>query len=471
MDAVRYVWPTCADARYGRALSGDRVVLDSSPRRGNLLVRFTHNRARVRIPYSLANRDLMDLAATVYVADELEARVDAPDHWSREFDLLMPVQTPERWEQATPALRSCLGFVSGDAFRFSWCKYESVMRWARPRRRLACRADAVCLFSGGMDSLLGAWELLSEGKRVLLVGHQADPTTASAQTALANELARRFPDTMTFVQARVSRSRSPSPRYPLPNAIEQTHRPRSFLFLALAVALANAVRARSIFMPENGLIALNSPLQRSRIGSLSTRTAHPIFLSRFLDFVRSAQIFDGEIRNPFLYQSKSEMLQSPAVRDPLLRRLLARSVSCSRSFRYKDRHVLHCGYCVPCIFRRAAMFEAGLDSARDYAFDVFVDLPTLTATKSEDLKALVPFAQSISTANELALERVVLAHGPFAPEIGLEIGPHETEDYSPWTRMLRNWSDRFLAYVRRTASRQTLLELRIASRPQRAART
>src|SRR5262249_7086973 len=123
-----------------------------------------------------------------------------------------------------------------------------------------------------------------------------------------------------------------------------------------------------LYIPENGLIALNAPLQRSRFGSLSTRTAHPQFLAGFADLVARLGLFTGSLRNPFLYDSKTDMLRGlPAEMVPLVKR----SVSCSRSSRYKNLKVLHCGYCMPCIYRRTAMIECGLDTPQDYAFDVF----------------------------------------------------------------------------------------------------
>ena len=59
-----------------------------------------------------------------------------------------------------------------------------------------------------------------------------------------------------------------------------------------------------------GLSRLNSSLQISRVGSLSTRTAHPIFLKNFLDLLRSLGIYEGTIRNPFLYESGTDMLRA-----------------------------------------------------------------------------------------------------------------------------------------------------------------
>src|SRR5262249_34675144 len=151
-------------------------------------------------------------------------------------------------------------------------------------------------------------------------------------------------------QCRVARSKNVKPAFVLPPKVEDSHRPRSFLFLSLAVAIARVTNITHVYIPENGLIALNPPLQVSRIGSHSTRTAHPVFLTRFLKFLRSANLFEGTIQNPFLYLSKTDMLRGL---DPSLIPLVTRSVSCSHPSRYHDEGVRHCGYCVPCMYRRA----------------------------------------------------------------------------------------------------------------------
>lgn len=463
MEFVRYVGGRCPDAGYKRALAAG-AVLDSSSARGNVLIRFTRDGSPVGFPIASDVRDLIEFAAMIYVGDELQKRVEAADHWSRRLSFVVPVRSPKTWSDSEEALKACLGFVSGDSYGFSWCRCSSVTRWATPRKKLRGAFDAVCLFSGGMDSLLGAWTLLSEGKRLLLLGHQADGTTASAQNDLVRALLEQFPAALTFVQIRVSRAGGANPRYALPVAVEQTHRPRSFLFLSLAVALARAVNAETVVIPENGLIALNPPLQTSRSGSLSTRTAHPIFLKRFRDWVRAAGLFTGEILNPFLYQSKTDLLRGDALGHEVLRELLVRSVSCSRSFRYKQMGVRHCGYCVPCLFRRASMVEADLDDPADYAFDVFSAFHGMTSRTREDFAALVPFAQGIATSSDFSLERLVLAHGAFPPGVGREIGPYEAPDYSPWTGMLRTWADRFLAYVQRSATPRVRAELGLGRR-------
>jgi hypothetical protein len=253
------------------------------------------------------------------------------------------------------------------------------------------------------------------------------------------------------VQTRVSRAGTDRPRFPLPDKREETHRPRSFLFLSLAACIAHSRGVGELHIPENGLIALNPPLQVSRYGTLSTRTAHPIYLTRFLGLVRGLGVFGGCLKNPFLDQSKTDMLRAI---DARLHPLLLRSVSCARPARYQDRRVRHCGYCVPCLFRRAAMSEAGVDRAADYAFDVFREFPGMTPTTQADFKAVVPFAIRVAAAGEAELERLVLAHGAFSPGVGVEIGVRPAEDYTPWTGMLRRWAGPFLDYFDRAATGQ-----------------
>ena len=61
---------------------------------------------------------------------------------------------------------------------------------------------------------------------------------------------------------------------------ETTLRSRSFLFISMAVLVADSIsQEMPVFIPENGTISLNFPLTPSRRSSCSTRTTHPHFLS------------------------------------------------------------------------------------------------------------------------------------------------------------------------------------------------
>jgi hypothetical protein len=253
----------------------------------------------------------------------------------------------------------------------------------------------------------------------------------------------------------VARSQGATQRFALPDKVEDTHRPRSFLFLAIAITIANAARIKEVVIPENGLIAINPPLQRSRLGTLSTRTAHPLYLSELLTFVQTASVYTGKLKNPFMYLSKTDMLEDV---DPALHPLLARSVSCAHAgdLRWDGKPgYRHCGRCVPCIYRRAAMIPAGLDGGDKYIDDVFQNLAGLTKYRQSDFRALVAFATRVTGASSARRDAMVLSHGCFSSGVGGEIGPSPTADYSPWSDMLLRWAESFLSTVNSMSSNAT----------------
>jgi len=64
---------------------------------------------------------------------------------------------------------------------------------------------------------------------------------------------------------------------------EKSTRARSIVFFALAALAASAIRSFNeqpvdIIVPENGFISLNVPFGPSRMGSLSTKTTHPVYM-------------------------------------------------------------------------------------------------------------------------------------------------------------------------------------------------
>jgi len=302
MKFTRFIGTANRDPVYRAALR-ERAVrkMDLRPAQGNLTLDFTIDDQPLALPMSPVVRDLVDLAAMVYVADELSHRASATDGWTRTFDAVIPVRSPAVWRRGGPQLHEVLRFLSGDHYRFQWTATRTVSALRNHRATVPDGFDTVCLFSGGADSLVGAYELLEGGRQVLLVGHQADGITASTQDRVMRFFKRRFEDRVAFIQARVARSPRAAPEFDLGAKVETTHRPRSFLFLALAIAAAAAADVEQIVIPENGLIALNPPLNVSRVGTLSTRTAHPRFIAGFAAWVRALRAFRGQLWNPFLY--------------------------------------------------------------------------------------------------------------------------------------------------------------------------
>jgi len=458
MKFIRYVGSEqCISPEYQEAIHGEQdVIVDHISATANATVDFWLDGKHMAPDIQGTMLDFLDLSILVYLADEMVGRSRTTDYWTRDFRCLLPVNTPDIWRTSESNIKDALGLLSGDSWNFEWLPLNGPPKARSHRLGLPEDYDVVCLFSGGVDSLLGAVQLLRQGRKVILVGHYAEGQTSSAQTALANILRARYPGHTKLVQCSVSRSRRTNPQYRLAAKKENTHRPRSFLFLALGVAIAARCGIHEVFMPENGLMALNIPLQKSRSGALSTRTAYPSYVLKVLQIAQRVAGYDVQIKNPFLTQSKTDMLHNlSASMNPLV----LRSISCSRPGRYNDRHVIHCGYCVPCIHRRMALLEASLDSGGHYAFDVFNGFSSLDRSKQQDFRALFRFATQISQASTTKLLTLVLSHGYFPSDAGCTIGTTDTSSYDPWIEMLRRWASDFLLKVRNNASIQTRQQL------------
>lgn len=204
MKVLRYVGRTNRDPAYRAALDEQPVrKVDVRHAVGNVTLDFRINGRPLALPMTTVVRDAVDLATIVYIADELVSRSVTADGWSRVIDAVVPVRNSSLWQTAGPRLEGALRFLSGDRFRFQWTRTRSVPALRKHRATIPAGFDTVCLFSGGADSLVGAHELLECGKKVLLVGHQADGITASTQDRVFDFLARRFRENVAFVQARV----------------------------------------------------------------------------------------------------------------------------------------------------------------------------------------------------------------------------------------------------------------------------
>jgi len=344
--------------------------------------------------------DLLVLAAHVHCADTTLSRAESQNSWTREIRLVVPVHDPERWNQVSALLGRMLEFLTGDlwsvGFRPRPAKYSSLVP-ERPLDWEGASFDVVALFSGGLDSLIGAIEALEVGRKPLLVSHAGEGAVSNAQEACASALREHYGDE-SFERFRVWMA--------FPNAIERTTRARSFLFVALASFAGSGLgRAFTVAVPENGLIALNVPLNQLRVGAHSTRTTHPFYLARWKELLAALGI-EGEVENPFWNKTKGEMVSGCANRR-LLKDLIPKSMSCSSPTkgRWSGHGVQHCGYCLPCLIRRAALAK-GLGAGQD---PTTYGLPDLTARPLDTKKAEGQQVRAVQVALQRLEKRPELA--------------------------------------------------------------
>jgi 7-cyano-7-deazaguanine synthase in queuosine biosynthesis len=352
--------------------------------------------------------DFLITASLCYLIDKIVPRNVATDNWTRMFEVDFPVSDPKAWANVTSNLETALSFLTGDIWQLSFRAADSdFFQRPRPRRRVRKlllpkmgTATAVCLFSGGLDSLTGAINLLEEEptERVLLIGHYDASGPRSQQVSLFAEIGKHYPLRSELLQTRVSHR---------PKAArEPSLRSRSLVFMALGIYAARSSGLEvPLYAPENGLIALNVPLTPSRAGSCSTRTMHPFFLSKLASTLQGLG-FSNRIINPFALKTKGECIVE-CFNQPLLKSIVSSSVSCSHGTRRQHwirKGSDNCGYCMPCLFRRAALHSAGLDRGRSYGIDVCDgELPLDDrGESSDDLRAVVDFLHTGKALNEIA---------------------------------------------------------------------
>ena len=116
--------------------------------------------------------DLLVLAAHVHAADTRIARAtESQDGWAREIRLVVPVSELARWADAAPLVERMLRFLTGDYWTIGFRARPIGFAKLIPQRvgkRPAPIFDQANLFSGGLDSLIGAIDTLAGGATPLI---------------------------------------------------------------------------------------------------------------------------------------------------------------------------------------------------------------------------------------------------------------------------------------------------------------
>lgn len=339
-------------------------------------------------PVSIASFDFLTISLAVTAADTFLNRDQSDNSWARIFDLEIPLAEPQKWLEIKSVLELALGFLTGDQWTLNFT--HGGLHPPKHKKSIIAKKNALslnnlncaCLFSGGLDSAVGAIDLINGGGdyRPLLISH------AYKGDASKQKMVKRVLEPMKYGAA--SFNANPHIIDSLSGKIDITMRSRSINFLAMATVGLSAIQYRNgtddniLFVPENGFISLNPPLTPRRLGSLSTRTTHPYFISQIqkvLDYVG----INTRIVNPYQNKTKGEMLLNCLDRASLSSAIPS-TVSCSNW----HRKGIQCGRCLPCLIRRSAIYHGGFSSDARYETE---DLSTCTDEKEkrDDLFALI----------------------------------------------------------------------------------
>jgi 7-cyano-7-deazaguanine synthase in queuosine biosynthesis len=331
---------------------------------------FLSHLKKLKLEPSEVAMDLLVIACTMYAADTRISRTTyGEDGWTRLVDLYIPVSDTEIWEKQKVNLQNIFKFLTGDVWTIYFRKRSKDDLKLCPkgnlkRYKMPYQTDTVCLFSGGMDSFIGAIDLLEQDITPLLIGHSKSADVSPFQKRCGDALHKAYPAKKperiyAFIKI---------PKEGIFNSEEHTERGRSFLFLTLGSICASALgQSSTLVVPENGMISLNIPLTPLRVGSHSTRTTHPQYFSMMQSLFDNLK-FGVKINNPYQFKTKGEMLRDCKNKNLVID---TETMSCSHpSGRYEGLGNIHCGYCVPCIIRQASYKASGAKDKFNYRRDI-----------------------------------------------------------------------------------------------------
>ena len=349
---------------------------------------------------------LLYLSAIVYAIDRgVDRHTHSIDGWSRELDVDIILPEFAQFLPLEKPISKMLSFLTGDYWDCHFIGTAQVYHGRYKNTNYFDGITQVNLFSGGMDSLIGAIDYMTEhptGKLFLASHYDGSmPGPLSDQKELKSLFRTKYKHRFCSIDAVLIRPGE---------SLELSCRSRSLMFLSIALVVASYANCK-IVVPENGSVSLNYPLSPSRRASCSTRTTHPVFLNHFRKII-SALNLTVEISNPYEKMTKGEMVQACLDKDYLLS-IVEYSNSCGKrnmhQHMYDNRQATHCGHCMPCMYRKASMVG---ETDRTKYGNKLITLYNKRITKknvklSEDFFAMLHFLKADLTREQIKRELII----------------------------------------------------------------
>ncbi len=339
-----------------------------------------HNKKLKSLPlfYSSEGLDLLYISLFIFYADRLIQREMFPDAWTRKIKLYLPVLSIYKWKSQKELLEEMLSFLSGDIWEIEFrvrklnSHEEDFKKKIEKNRSEKLVFNKLCMLSGGLDSYIGAIDLLETSDNIAFVNHYGG---GSSGTKFIDNVHNALKEKYPLKKFEVFKFHA-SPLH----GVEDTTRTRSFMFFAHAIVLATTMEKEiDLIIPENGLISLNIPLTNSRLGSSSTRTTHPYYMKLIQKLIKGLSV-QVKLYNPYQFKTKGEMILE-CKNKILLTNNISNTMSCSHPDvgRYQGESApSHCGICLPCVIRRASIKRANIQDASTYRDTNFKDGKTAT---------------------------------------------------------------------------------------------
>lgn len=343
--------------------------------------------------------DLLDLTAAAYLAQIAVRRRSAEDG-TRHIKLVMPVRCARFWLPLSDDLAHLLYALTGNSFSLFFMgesrQTEDRSIGLSPRDE----ASAVCLLSGGVDSLAAAVKLAGEGRRCRFVVHlEHNSVVGQAQQHVVRLLANAWPDLNTCsVVSLLVQSYQDSSQCPVePRLAGRFQLTRLLFVIALGAVAALGDGAAEVYLGGNGALTAVERLTHAHNATRRSCGVHPMVLAAFNSLMDMLG-WNIQIVNPFVCQTKSELISSILL--PMLSSQdIQRTVSCSAP----SYNCGHCGTCMSCLLRRIAMLENGLPK-ETHANDVLGNPSAFVGTQAyRTLVDLLTFAYRVLSTEKMCL--------------------------------------------------------------------
>ena len=333
-----------------------------------------------RLPAKIA--DLQDVALAIYAADRRSLRnFKGANTGQRQIHVRVGVRDPGLWTESNmvPILQESLYWQSEDVWSFHFVQRRAAQYPAESDHFLFRlppeRPVTVSLFSGGLDSLAGLATHMQDnqsGSHILVSGYTHNRLAKRQRLQLKHIRHSTLGRDLPSAKPSMCHVAVPFGLHKLRGQQEEKgQRTRGLVFLALGAAAALQAGADTLWVYENGIGAMNLPLNETQLGVDNFRGVHPRSLMMAECLFELALEQPIRIRNPFLFHTKAEMCK--ALKPAGLADAVQHTVSCdSFPLRLPDKPA-QCGHCTSCVLRRQSLFVAGYkeyDPSDRYSYDV-----------------------------------------------------------------------------------------------------
>ena len=322
-----------------------------------------HNfKHRIQQEFPSVIADVIDLAVAIHASDRLT--IQDPRQPQIQLKVVLPVRHPEILNQSSlqQQLSQLLEWATGKKWAFVFESRSQPGRsienepllWASDQD-----VDEVLLWSGGLDALAGLYARLkqSPSKTFALFSSGSNDNNHRRQQDVFHELDLLFPNRLSLCRAPIRFDKS---SHLTKNTFS---RARGVVFMLLGSAYAYLRGRKVLHVYENGIGAINLPYRKSAVGLDHSRSVHPETLRGVGLFMSELIGEDFKVRNPFLFNTKTEMLKSLAEDARTGTKLTSRTSSCDSPHR---KQPVQCGYCSSCILRKQALAASQLADETRY---------------------------------------------------------------------------------------------------------